>query len=73
MARRRTAGTTPRALLAAEGDRAAEQSVDEPLETDGHLVRLRPIPATTRSISDELTRVLPTAAPSLHPSRWVKR
>jgi len=40
------------------------------LKPTGTSSRRRPSPATTRSIIDELTSVLPTAASRDQPSRW---
>jgi hypothetical protein len=43
------------------------------LKPTGTSSTLRPRPATTRSIIDELTSVLPTPACGDHPSRWLSR
>ena len=51
-----------RAFLAAETERAVEQPVDEPFESDRNLVQLAAQPRGTRSIIALLTTVLPTAA-----------
>ncbi|ETA94898.1 hypothetical protein O983_03585 [Mycobacterium avium 09-5983] len=41
------------------------------LKPTGTSISLRPRPATTRSIIDELTAVLPTAMPPGQDGRWV--
>ena len=41
------------------------------LNPTGTSIRLRPSPATTRSMIDELTAVLPTATPAGQSGRWV--
>ena len=41
------------------------------LKPTGTSTSLRPSPATTRSMIDELTAVLPTATVSGHSGRWV--